>query len=159
MVDEVLDPPTQLAAPRSVAELRTQFRQGKAELLARFAASRATAPAATRLIKALTLLVDDTLLAAWHHAGMPASTALLAVGGYGRAELLPYSDVDVLVLLPPRNVAVERDSIKCCSNAALPSRNMARKATAPAGAVEGACKVAGPVIAPASSRADIKFSW
>ena len=105
-MDEVLDPPMLAAAPLSLAELRTQFRQGKAELLTRFAASRATAPAATRLIRALTQLVDNTLLAAWHHAGMPASTTLLAVGGYGRAELFPYSDVDVLVLLPPRNVAV-----------------------------------------------------
>jgi [protein-PII] uridylyltransferase len=85
----------------NIAELRAAFRQGKAELLAHFAASRPTAPAATRLVRSLARLVDATLLALWGHAGMPEGAALLAVGGYGRGELFPHSDVDVLVLLPP----------------------------------------------------------
>ena len=89
------------AAARSLAEQRSRFREGKAALMTHFRESRATAPAATRLVRALARHVDQTLLGLWEHAMMPPGAALLAVGGYGRAELYPHSDVDVLVLLPP----------------------------------------------------------
>jgi [protein-PII] uridylyltransferase len=89
------------AAARSLAEQRSRFREGKAALMTHFRESRATAPAATRLVRALARHVDQTLLGLWQHAMMPPGAALLAVGGYGRAELYPHSDVDVLVLLPP----------------------------------------------------------
>jgi [protein-PII] uridylyltransferase len=90
----VLPPPTALPT------LRSRFRDGKVALIEHFRAARPTAPAASKLIRGLTRHVDETLATLWQHALMPKGAALVAVGGYGRGELFPYSDVDVLVLLP-----------------------------------------------------------
>ncbi|HET7792671.1 MAG TPA: [protein-PII] uridylyltransferase [Rhizobacter sp.] len=97
----LMDPGAPPAGARSISERRAQFREGKAALLEHFRESRPSAPAATRLVRALARHVDQTLLDLWEHALMPPGAALVAVGGYGRAELYPHSDVDVLVLLPP----------------------------------------------------------
>jgi [protein-PII] uridylyltransferase len=94
-------------APGSLASLRAVFRDGKAALLEHFTASRPTATAATQLIRALARHVDALLVQLWAEAQMPPGAALVAVGGYGRGELFPHSDVDVLVLLP--GTATEAD--------------------------------------------------
>ena len=83
-----------------LGDLRLQFRAGKEALIRHFEMARPTAPAAARLIRGLARHVDETLLSLWERCGMPADAALLAVGGYGRGELFPHSDVDVLVLVP-----------------------------------------------------------
>ena len=51
------------------------------------------APAA---IAARTQRVDELVRSHW--SGMPPEVALLAVGGYGRNELFPFSDIDLLIL-------------------------------------------------------------
>ncbi|MDL2284099.1 [protein-PII] uridylyltransferase [Oxalobacter sp. OttesenSCG-928-P03] len=57
-------------------------------------------PRPERLLKTLCRNVDAALLQAWKEIGIPPGNALVGVGGYGRGELFPYSDVDVLILLP-----------------------------------------------------------
>ncbi len=98
--DAVLAEDTTALRAIGLAGIRARFRDGKAALLERFAAARPTARAALSLVRSLAGQVDVTLLELWRHSGMPAGASLAAVGGYGRGELFPHSDVDVLVLLP-----------------------------------------------------------
>ncbi len=81
-------------------DLKQRFRAGKAALLDAFSAGRATTLGAVRLLRSTARHVDATLCELWQGCQMPAGAALVAVGGYGRGELFPYSDVDVLILLP-----------------------------------------------------------
>jgi [protein-PII] uridylyltransferase len=52
-----------------------------------------------KLLRNLRHIVDFALTQAWKATSMPSDTALVGVGGYGRGELFPYSDVDLLILL------------------------------------------------------------
>lgn len=51
------------------------------------------------LIHARSQAIDIILSLAWSFYHLDEHAALLAVGGYGRGELHPYSDVDLLLLL------------------------------------------------------------
>ncbi|MFV0276604.1 MAG: nucleotidyltransferase domain-containing protein, partial [Parahaliea sp.] len=53
---------------------------------------------AGELIRLRAQFMDGLLGALWQRQSWPADSALVAVGGYGRGELHPYSDVDILLL-------------------------------------------------------------
>ena len=93
--------------------LRDTFRRQKAELLATLTASQASARGIHAHLRTLAHLAGDLLTQLWQRAGLPSSMALVAVGGFGRGQLFPHSDVDVLLLLPGSDMATaQRQSIE-----------------------------------------------
>ncbi|GGP18713.1 [protein-PII] uridylyltransferase [Silvimonas iriomotensis] len=85
-----------MTALRSVVALREHHAAQKAELHRKFSDPAKAAP----LLQALAHLTDRTLIELWDRHGFEADMLLVAVGGYGRGELYPYSDIDLLMLLP-----------------------------------------------------------
>jgi len=80
--------------------MRSQYRADKAHMLTELASSGAATRGVNAALQSLSGLADDALTRLWQQANFCSGCALLAVGGFGRNELYPHSDVDVLVLLP-----------------------------------------------------------
>ena len=88
-------PPDEQLARMLRAKLRGERERLEAEFNSR--------PNASRYLHGLAHAHDDLLRQCWGMFDVPRSAALVAVGGYGRGELFPHSDVDILILLarPP----------------------------------------------------------
>ena len=91
-------------APPAAARVpfwRDELKRGRVALREAFFAH----PDTPRLLREHARLVDRVVRGVWRESDMPAELALVAVGGYGRGQLFPHSDVDVLILLPEQRVA------------------------------------------------------
>ena len=83
-----------------------------------------------RLLRGFSDATDTLLRSLWQSLHPDPGAALVAVGGYGRRQLFPHSDVDVLVLVPDgaATAAVET-FIARCWDAELPIGSSVRTHT------------------------------
>lgn len=97
MVESVLNRATGIQWARAVLDARRQAIEGE----------HARGATGVEVVISLTDLADEILLDLYHEnlraSGMSAQSgiALVALGGYGRRELAPYSDIDLMFLYAP----------------------------------------------------------
>lgn len=107
----VLEPvaPNITAIPAVLADIRQLVRDTEAHVGELFHSG--TEP--ETIIALRGELVDNILRARWqHHIGNEPGLGLFAVGGYGRSELLPGSDVDIMVLLRAQETPEQADKLQ-----------------------------------------------
>src|SRR6201996_5496615 len=97
-------------AQGSPTAYRELLRHAHEELKARFLAEEPV----EGLVHARAALVDIVLREVWRAQSIPdtAAWALVAVGGYGRGELHPCSDIDILLLVPAPPDAAGRGMVE-----------------------------------------------
>ena len=112
---------TRMELDVDIQQLRDEYRVKKAVVLQSVQSGGASTRGIRKVLQQTARLADETLRQLWAKAGFPGSFALLAVGGFGRAELFPQSDVDVLVLMPEGSNPAADPALKACIEAFIGS--------------------------------------
>lgn len=81
---------------RSVLDIKKSWQAGREALRERYSDPKLASP----VLLGMSQLSDATLAELWQRFDFPSSLLLIAVGGYGRREQYPFSDTDLLILLP-----------------------------------------------------------
>ena len=97
VVDESLlfDKTGLAGSPPDVARYKDALGQGDSYLTGQFDAGMPI----REIVYKRAWLIDQLLINAWNHYMDSDAMALIAVGGYGRGDLLPGSDVDLMLLI------------------------------------------------------------
>jgi len=100
------------------ADLRERLKSGRSDLAAAFLRK-----STTHYLSRHAALVDSVLIELSARLALPPTFCLAAVGGYGRGELFPGSDVDVLMVLPhdpaPDQQATLENWVQACWDVGL----------------------------------------
>jgi [protein-PII] uridylyltransferase len=89
-------------------KLRDRLRQERDALIAKFTAGGSV----VTLLHGLARAADHLLREVAKSSGITRRATLIAVGGYGRGELFPHSDVDILILLKQAPSEADRTTIE-----------------------------------------------
>ena len=95
-----------------LALAREQYRSGKSALFDSLATPGASTRGIREMLRKLAKHTDVTLQKLWLLADFASDACLIAAGGYGRGELFPHSDVDVLLLLPDDSAVDDNPDLK-----------------------------------------------
>jgi [protein-PII] uridylyltransferase len=97
------------AEKNSLQQFKLLLGQKDAELRLKFNPHKSV----SRLLKEKSDFIDAILSCCWHHflGDHDKHLTLCAVGGYGRRELFPYSDIDIVVLVDTEDTTAYQEAL------------------------------------------------